>query len=310
MIVLGIIITSLALASGFALILTLGVNAYSLDRRPIFEIIFHLYLAYYLFHCVNLAVDLVAQKTWPLEDSLSSGLYIIFYAVIGALSLLILQFLLELLERRPGPLDFWSKRLIPLYYFILLVTAFFRAGDGPVEPFLTAHLWIAGGMPMQLLAHGTMLTAFILRNKFQGPMIGKAIGLIAVVYFCSLPFQFLEGVVYNFTDWRLVPESFRFNSLLLLAWNIAFLYLIIKKIISYKEKGLALNQPVVRLVKDHQLTRREEEILQQIREDKKIGEISEQLYISPRTVEKHLSNIFKKTGIKGLKELRESISSL
>src|SRR5262249_25516165 len=53
----------------------------------------------------------------------------------------------------------------------------------------------------------------------------------------------------------------------------------------------------------HKLTLREREVLQLTAEGLSGGEISDRLYISPRTVESHRANLMKKLGVRNQKEL-------
>lgn len=56
-------------------------------------------------------------------------------------------------------------------------------------------------------------------------------------------------------------------------------------------------------IADCGLTKREQEIVQLIRQGKSNGEIASELFISETTVKKHVSNIFEKTGVKRREEL-------
>ena len=56
----------------------------------------------------------------------------------------------------------------------------------------------------------------------------------------------------------------------------------------------------------YSLTQRELEVAQLILEKKPYRQIGEEMYIAPKTVSKHASNIFKKTGHKNRKEFTEA----
>ncbi len=66
-------------------------------------------------------------------------------------------------------------------------------------------------------------------------------------------------------------------------------------------------QNLIILSKMHELTPRETEIFMLLAEGKEIAFISEKLFISDNTMRKHLSNIYKKMGVKKRSQLNEFI---
>lgn len=64
-----------------------------------------------------------------------------------------------------------------------------------------------------------------------------------------------------------------------------------------KETGQRSNASFDSLCEYYLLTKREKELLKHVIEGRKYNEISEKLYISPRTVSRHVQNIFDKTGV-------------
>ncbi|MBQ2088124.1 MAG: helix-turn-helix transcriptional regulator, partial [Selenomonas sp.] len=57
----------------------------------------------------------------------------------------------------------------------------------------------------------------------------------------------------------------------------------------------------------YNLTDRETEVLQEVMQGKKIGDIAQTLVVTERTVKFHISNILKKTDCKNQRELRNKL---
>jgi len=69
-----------------------------------------------------------------------------------------------------------------------------------------------------------------------------------------------------------------------------------------------LNEAMKQFVEKYEISKREEEVIQQICEGKSNKEISEALFISLQTVKDHVYRIFIKTGVKNRVQLTNLIS--
>ncbi|MCF7948751.1 MAG: helix-turn-helix transcriptional regulator [Spirochaetia bacterium] len=89
--------------------------------------------------------------------------------------------------------------------------------------------------------------------------------------------------------------------------NIALIISLLEAFRSGRGVEPSLSIPVA-LAKLYGITRREQEVIEKILAGKGNREIAGELYISPRTVDTHLSNIFRKCGVSSRLQLTRLIS--
>ncbi|MFP4385341.1 MAG: response regulator transcription factor [Spirochaetia bacterium] len=104
---------------------------------------------------------------------------------------------------------------------------------------------------------------------------------------------------------RLIPaaESFRINILAVgiycFIWSLLMLFIFMNRLTEHRRD----DEIAPSFGKDYGISRREAEIIRLIAAGKTSPEISEKLFISPRTVETHCYNIYRKCGVKNRIEL-------
>lgn len=143
------------------------------------------------------------------------------------------------------------------------------------------------------------LTAIIRAKKQEGP-----VKLMVPFFIFSVSAYALLSVLGLFLS-RLIPasESFRINILAVgiycFVWSLLMLLIFMNRLTEHRREGeIALS-----FWKDYGISRREGEIVRLLAAGKTSPEISEELYISPRTVETHCYNIYRKCGVKNRIEL-------
>lgn len=166
---------------------------------------------------------------------------------------------------------------------------------------------------------GMILKAFLNKNKGSGIILLSfsiiSLLLLSTIFFSNnhitagtyLPLSFLE--YYKINLFKKYPVSINTASYLLtLAFmNILSIHNLLKNpllMLPQKELEKKIDQvSKVLLIKDYDLTKREQELVLLIISGKTNKNISEELFISISTVKSHVSNIFKKTNIKSRSEL-------
>lgn len=305
---LGLIISFGSTITGFVILLALGINVKYISKSALHKTIFGTYLFYFLYQCLNLTNVLVHQISYPLGEEKQIAIFILGFVFVGGFTTLLFQFIAEIIQRKTRSLKLWGNLFIPLYFLLLLVIAFLTENNNTILTRLAFFLWVPGGLLTQLLTHGAIILGFAKRKSINSPFIFRYMKIFFILYLISLPFQFIEGVIYNFTNWRLFTESFQFNALFFLIWNIILIVLLTKKTITERYNRSPLLMHTVQLARKFRLTRREEEIIELLEKRRGIAEISDHLFISPRTAEKHISNIYKKTGVNSMAEIQKIIN--
>lgn len=121
----------------------------------------------------------------------------------------------------------------------------------------------------------------------------KAFTILMLFY---LPFTIFDNIIANIISWYPLNTDLRTCHFFFIIWNFLSCTILSKAIykprIQYQENGL---------------TKREKEVFDLLVNNESITNISNLLYISPRTVEKHTSNIYLKTGVKSRLELLKKV---
>lgn len=75
----------------------------------------------------------------------------------------------------------------------------------------------------------------------------------------------------------------------------------------YREAGASVESRCARAAREHDLTRREEEVLALLLEGRTRSEIARELYVSGDTVKTHIRNLYRKMDVSGKDELVETM---
>lgn len=140
-------------------------------------------------------------------------------------------------------------------------------------------------------------------RKIQNFLVKKIVKIIVI-----LTGIFLPGMIYDFFirgkfGPHILVKGSIFCAFFLIAWNAATLFFFIK--FYHKKVDLSFVSEAISplFIKKFNLTARELEIIGLLLKEKTYAKISAELFISLRTVEKHVENIHKKVGVKQRSEL-------
>lgn len=301
----GHLVSIAALATGFAAVLALGVFVQVGNKSRGLKQAFWAYLFYLLLQMIFWGYAFLQILFTPLFAPVQMAVYLWAYLFLGGFSTFLYLMILSMIGKSDQPVLRHGKIIIPLIYFCLLTASFATSDTHLILYRMGTFLWIPGGGLTQILGQTAVILIFTKRGKYRDSPLYPLIQRLFILYLFSIPGQILEGVVYNITEWRLFHPAFRFNTLFFFLWNLITIMTILPLFRRWQSKQAdrAAIDPAVSFVTRFELTRREEEVLRCLADGKTLAEMSDSFCISPRTVEKHISNIFKKTATSSRKEL-------
>jgi len=268
--------------------------------RPPWLGFYLLYLAVYAFYTIVNTYGFFSQVYLPPAAPLSSPLTLTF-SFLTALVLLLLvpRFILSL---------FGEKITVKQRLWILLMASFFLA--------MVVMAVIKPAWPMDRVGSVYMNIYLGLMTLLGVYRLGKLPDRSS--YGVIVPFLGLSGAFYFLVALQtmilpvLIPPALNLKISILTAGIICFLwgavtlgYQFLKPL---PETGLPKAVLTDSFALRFGLTPREKEIIGLLLKGKSNREIGEELYVSPRTVEAHVYNIYRKCGVKNKMELAVKVS--
>ena len=203
-------------------------------------------------------------------------------------------------------------RILALIPIVTLLLPFIFYSDGTrIATFLQygiiyIHNTILGSMIIYLF-----IFLFLNYKKIVNPIVRKIVRNILIITAIFLP-----GLAYDlFIRGKLGPNILIngsiFSAFFIFAWNITALVVFFK---FYSAKiNLSFQQSKEipeEFYKQFKITVREKEIISLLLDNKTSVQIGSQLFISPRTVDKHIENIYKKIGMNNKNDLITEIKKI
>ena len=198
------------------------------------------------------------------------------------------------------------KRVVLIIYRVVHVATILLAGCLFIPTLRPAVAATLNLILFAIVLYGIILVGFGYRRIVERSL-RRAILVFVALALVFFPFMFLESrpTVDNAVDAAgpfvlaalngfALPTFFGLLSLLSIPFGLRRLN---------RPAFWAEGEPTAHFVVEHGLTNRESEILVKLCRGLSNREIGEALFISPKTVENHLSNIFAKTGVAGRMQL-------
>jgi DNA-binding CsgD family transcriptional regulator len=215
-----------------------------------------------------------------------------------------IQFTLELSGKKKNKIFHIAYLVFWAIYFILFIVAeyiFFNKGISKFIKFLMNFFDVS------ILLPSFIAVILLYINSRNNPNIytGKLGKIIAIYYFtvnCYFANDVYSLIPFHLNKMQEIFFSFSFNLPPLI-----FIFFLIQKIHIQKQKHTGLSNLILKKFSTKNISDRELELIKLIVEGKTNAEISEALYISLRTVETHIYNIYKKLKIKNRVQLMNII---
>lgn len=140
---------------------------------------------------------------------------------------------------------------------------------------------------------------------------GKDLNLLVIVSLIGYSFEYFEYLmIRNYPYMGTLPlgfMTFTFFSLIISIMSLYFSIKILGQLRGQLSSGTPSEDQIINFCKDNELTSRESQIVGKLLLRFTHREIASQLNISPRTVERHVYNIYQKTGLSSRFELYDII---
>ncbi len=139
----------------------------------------------------------------------------------------------------------------------------------------------------------------ILKDELKLRII-RAILLLTAIFSPAIVIDILQPLVWIRHPW--FPYGLKLTVFYYMAWMATSLFMVASHFVS----RIRLSQEYelkAELMDKHGITPREREVIMKMAEGKTLARIAEELFISYKTVDNHVSNIYRKTGVSGRKEL-------
>lgn len=238
--------------------------------------------------------------------------------VAGAAGVVFSSFIIfyEFLKKSPHALIKYIFTGIPLALLlsipsILIIGSGIRWSMTSEHSFFFMKIYMAGAANAADIFAITSFLLFSIALMIKSDVIGN--GLVRkytraaiFIVFIFTPFLVIDSVapLYSAVYVRLlhVPDGFESSTIMFFCGNSLSIYYFIKYVIGRLDIDGESGIPES-LVKDYSITRREREIILFLLQNYSFNQIGSRLFISKRTVEKHVYNIYKKMNVSGKTEL-------
>lgn len=260
------------------------------------QLYLRIFLALSAFHLIGFIYTYAETTSIPVMGNTYLILASLVYIVVGTYTRALLKLSQELLKNK-HPLFKLAIYAIP---FLFLGTYLISLSTGSIDEIAETtlnNLWIIG-MFTQLPAFimTIVLLALKQRNIDDPGMAKLARGLVILVAAYS-PFMILESVIINIFGWYPIETNLKVFHITFIIWCIYSSYVFIQQLQNNTRQAENL------LPARFNISTRENEIIELIMQEHSVQEIADALFISPRTVEKHITNIYKKTQVNNRKDL-------
>lgn len=257
----------------------------------------------------HVCIVLLRQYVWNIQPENPSSVLIfvesLFYVWFFFIFYYFPRFIYSIIEYPVSSVKLILLRSISLIPLFLLPLPFIF-GSTPQQTYTLIHAGII--YVLNTILGSMILYLFILVSlhykKILNPTPKKIVKNILIITAIFLP-----GVAYDlFIRGKFGPDlvingSF-FCAIFIFAWNIMALFFNFKFYTIKIELTVHKEQNIPEaFFQKNQITSREKEIIGYILDEKTSPQISAELFISPRTVDKHIENIYKKMGINNKNEL-------
>lgn len=260
------------------------------------QLYLRIFLALSAFHLIGFIYTYATTTYIPIEGNIFLILVSFLYIIIGIYTRALIKLSQELLKSK-HPFFKLTTHAIPILF---LITYFLSLSTGTIEVIAQtalSNLWIIG-MFTQLPAFimTILLLGFKQKNINDPGMAKLARGLVILVAAYS-PFMIIESVIINVFGWYPVDTNLKVFHLTFIIWCVYSSYIFMQQLQNNTTSAETL------LPGSYNISARENEIIELIINDHSVQEIADSLFISPRTVEKHITNIYKKTEVNNRKDL-------
>lgn len=265
-----------------------------LKKTRIIEYSYYLkgYFALFTFHLT----DLIRRYLLYTIDNNDINIYLITFTVLYAsLALFLANFIRLTIKLIEVENKSFLNRLSELIYIIFLAVYLFAIRSGYIEKIeyrVADYLWRVGiFFQIPILIISTLLLCRY-RLSFRYVLAKKLVHGFSIIMTLYIPLLILEIFLTDGLVNILKYKDLRITYITFLLWTLYSIYIYIR-----------WDRDSSRKLDRGNLSSREKEIVKLIVVGKSAKEISEMLYISPRTVEKHISNIYKKSEVSNRVEL-------
>jgi DNA-binding CsgD family transcriptional regulator len=259
------------------------------------------YLSDYAFYTIFNTYGFFSQVYLPRSNPLLNSA-VMFTSLFTALFLLYIvpRFIRSLLSRDEERRWRMLPTVIIVLYLFLMLTALLKKEwhiDRTGSALMNGYL---GGISL----YGLIRLRPVRRREAAGVLV-PFLYLSTIFYFIVvLQALILPLVTSPVTNLRI--NIFTAGLICFLWGGITLAYLMIR---SLRPESAAVTAPNENFAADFGITPRESEIIAQLLQGKSNKEIGEQLFVSPRTVEAHVYNIYRKCSVKNKMELAHRIST-
>ncbi len=224
-----------------------------------------------------------------------------YYMLSTPLAYLGMYFLIKWLHQMAETrLDITSKVVFIISFVLVIIVSIYgvrgmlETGNGSIYNPLVR---ISVGIYLVWLLTGALM---MLRKSAElDDEINKRIFIYIGLYCLTKPLYFFLITVHIL---HYVPFTVIF-AIHQAAWNFPLFLLVIYHINHNKLRRVEKREPIEVLREEYDLTKRELELSRMVATGLTNKEIADKIFLSPRTVEKHLNNVYKKTGFKNKVEL-------
>lgn len=281
--------------TGFAALLGIYLFSNKLSNR-IVKYYFYSYMSLFLYHVVDLIYRYISITFSEIELNILLCFTTSLYFIICAYVINVIKLTSEIIGiKRSKIVNLICNTVIVLYATIYMI-AISKGDVIAVTENVNRFLWSYGMFIFFL----TFIISFFLLwkkyNKLSDKVTQTMIKAFSILMLFYLPFTIFDNIIANIISWYPLNTDLRTCHFFFIIWNFISCSILSKAIYRLGNVYQKLN-----------LTRREKEVFDLLINNEPISGIGNLLYISPRTVEKHISNIYIKIGVKSRVELLKKV---
>lgn len=286
------IIKFFVILTGFSSLLGIYIFSRGLNNKVI-KYYFLGYLFLFSFHLMDLLFSYLDSTL----NHFSSNIYLCFttvlYVIISKYVIYTIRLTAEIVNFERRAIVNTLCKIITMAYLATYIISLGKGDLAAIADNVFKNLWTCG---MVVQFPSFIICLFLLwRNykRIESSVIKEMIKAFLILIVIYLPFMIFENVITNIINWYPFETNLRLYQINFILWSI------ISSTILFK----SINRSEVKSNNNYSLSQREKEVINCLLKSESVTGISEQLFISPRTVEKHISNIYKKVGVNNRADL-------